>query len=199
MLYRRKFSGAVSGRLMFENLNDYGHFFINGVAAGQLDRRKDQKSIELNLPANSTLDVVVENMGRINFGEKFIFDRKGIFGKVMLGSDEIRGWEMFRLPLDDLRKLKFARRGSGQQSFFRGSFSLDRVTGGTFFDMRGWGKGHVWVNGVHLGRYWKIGPQQSMFCAAEFLRPGRNEIIVLDLENDGRREISGGKDAVYGN
>jgi beta-galactosidase len=63
--------------------------------------------------------------------------------------------------------------------------------------MRGWGKGHVWINGHHLGRFWKIGPQQTLFCPAPWLRNGANEIIVLELETTGGSSIQGLKDPVY--
>lgn len=80
--------------------------------------------------------------------------------------------------------------------FFRGSFSLKSV-GDTFLDMRKWGKGHVWVNGHHLGRFWNIGPQQSLYLPAGWLKKGRNTIVILDLENDGARTVTGGKDILY--
>ncbi len=48
--------------------------------------------------------------------------------------------------------------------------------------MRGWVKGLVWVNGHNLGRYWDIGPQKRLFCPAPFLKAGRNEIVVFDLQ-----------------
>jgi len=51
----------------------------------------------------------------------------------------------------------------------------------TYFDMRNWGKGCVWVNGHHLGRYWRVGPQQTVYVPAEWLRKGRNEVVVLEL------------------
>ena len=65
--------------------------------------------------------------------------------------------------------------------------------------MRGWGKGFVWVNGRNLGRYWKIGPQQTPFCPGVWLRKGNNEIVVLDLEEDGKRSVAGLTDPVWGN
>jgi beta-galactosidase len=71
------------------------------------------------------------------------------------------------------------------------------ATGDTFLDMRGWGKGIVWINGHNLGRYWRIGPQQSLFVPAPWLKRGANEIIVLDLEEGGPRSIQSATDPVY--
>ena len=82
--------------------------------------------------------------------------------------------------------------------FFRGSFALTEL-GDTFLDMRKWGKGHVWVNGHHLGRFWNIGPQQSLYVPVGWLKKGRNSIVILDLENKGTRTISSSKIIHYGN
>jgi beta-galactosidase len=63
--------------------------------------------------------------------------------------------------------------------------------------MRGWGKGIVWVNGHNLGRYWRIGPQQSLFVPSGWLKKGQNEIIVLDLEEGLSRSVQGSKELVF--
>jgi beta-galactosidase len=63
--------------------------------------------------------------------------------------------------------------------------------------MRGWGKGYVWVNGHNLGRYWSIGPQQSLFVPSGWLKNGSNEVVVLDLEDGRERSIAGGKELVF--
>ena len=65
--------------------------------------------------------------------------------------------------------------------------------------MRGFGKGHVWVNGHHLGRFWSIGPQQSLYLPVGWLKKGKNSIVVLDLENKGTRTISATPAILYGN
>ncbi len=63
--------------------------------------------------------------------------------------------------------------------------------------MRGWGKGVAFVNGRNAGRYWKIGPQQTLFVPASWLKQGGNEVIVLDLLEGGTRSLEGLKDPVY--
>jgi beta-galactosidase len=80
---------------------------------------------------------------------------------------------------------------------YRGSFSAAQPAD-TFLDLRGWGKGMVWVNGRCLGRYWKIGPQQTLYLPASWLRSGENQVIVLDLEEGPEaRSLAGLKDPVY--
>ena len=196
VLYRRKFDVNASGKLEAENLRDYANVYADGKAIGTIDRRLKQNSIDVNLAKGATLDLLVENMGRLNFGKTFIYDRKGIFGKVSLNGAELTNWEMYSLPLDNLKQLKFSRKKKPNGVFFRGNFTLAE-TGDTFFDARGWGKGHIFVNGHHLGRFWKIGPQTSLYCPASWLKKGKNEIIVLDTENRNQRTMKSLKDPIY--
>jgi len=63
--------------------------------------------------------------------------------------------------------------------------------------MHGWGKGLVWVNGHNLGRYWRVGPQQSLYLPAPWLKLGVNKIIVLDLEETADRSIESAIDPIY--
>ena len=198
VLYRRKFDQTASGKLEAENLRDYANVYADNKSIGTIDRRLKQNSIDVSLAKGATLDLLVENMGRLNFGKPFIYDRKGMFGKVSLNGTELPNWEMYSLPMDNLSKLKFSRKAKTNAVFYRGNFTLNE-TGDTFFDARGWGKGHIFVNGYHLGRYWKIGPQMSLYCPASWLKKGVNEIIVLDTENTRNRSIKSGKEILYGN
>ena len=63
----------------------------------------------------------------------------------------------------------------------RGQFTLQSV-GDTFFDMKPFEKGYVWVNGHLLGRYWNVGPQYDLFCPGVWLKQGNNEIHILELD-----------------
>ena len=92
-------------------------------------------------------------------------------------------WQMHPLPLDDLSALRFTSAAQAAPAFHRGHFDLE-VLGDSFIDLRGWGRGHVWINDHHLGRYWHIGPQQTLLVPAQWLRHGSNEVIVLELETD---------------
>ena len=67
---------------------------------------------------------------------------------------------------------------SAGPAFYRGQFDL-RDTGDTFLDTRGWGKGAVWINGHPLGRFWNLGPQQTLYVPAPWLKKGRNEVVVF--------------------
>jgi len=196
VLYRKRIDSDAKGTLEFKEQRDYSHIFIEQKFIGKLDRRLKEQSLAVEAKKGETLDILIENMGRINFGKDFIYDRKGITEKVSLDNQELKNWEIFSLPFDNLSALKFSKKTIDNPVFFRGSFDLKEL-GDTFLDMRNWGKGHVWVNGHHLGRYWQIGPQQSLYVPTGWLKKGKNSIVILDLENKGNRSVKSGKDILY--
>jgi beta-galactosidase len=196
ILYRKGIERAESGKLEITNLRDYALISQDGKRLAALDRRLGRRSLQVELAAGQSLDLLVENMGRINFGPRMVDDRKGILGAVSLNRNELRGWEHYTLPMDNLERLKFTSGPRPAPAFYRGTFQL-ASTGDTFLDMRGWGKGYAWVNGRNLGRYWKIGPQQTLFVPAAWLKVGENTVMALDLEPGGTRSIEGLKDAIW--
>lgn len=44
---------------------------------------------------------------------------------------------------------------------------------------QGWAKGVVFINGLNLGRYWSIGPQQALYLPGAFLNSGINQVTLL--------------------
>ena len=179
--YRARTPAHGKGRLELGDVRDYAQLYQNGRLLGTLDRRLGERSIELDLASGRALDLVVENMGRINYGQRMVDERKGLLGPVRFAGKPVLDWEMYRLPLQDLSPLRFARERRDAPAFHRGRFNVGERSS-SFIDMRGWGKGHVWVNGHHLGRYWRIGPQQTLYLPAEWLRRGVNALLVLELE-----------------
>jgi beta-galactosidase len=183
VLYRTTITDGKSGWLKIKDLRDYGIIFINGQRVGILDRRLNQDSLHIDLPnGKMTLDILVENMGRINFGSYLLKNKKGITEKVELNQQELIGWQMFSLPFEniDTIAIKGNTFTANAPVLRKGIFNLQNK-GDTYLDMQKWGKGCVWVNGHHLGRYWEIGPQQTLYLPAEWLIKGQNEIIILEL------------------
>lgn len=181
VLYRTKIKAVVSGELIVSEMRSYARVFVNGKLAGTLDRRKKQDRLRIDAAANSTLDILVEGTGRINFTTELRKERQGINGAVTLVGRELTGWQVFLLPMDDLSKLQFSKSNgdaSSSPAFYRGQFEL-HDTGDTFLDTRGWGKGAVWINGHALGRFWNLGPQQTLYVPAPWLRKGKNEVVVF--------------------
>jgi beta-galactosidase len=93
------------------------------------------------------------------------------------------------VDLTDL-SLRFTSSHAGGPAFYRGSFTV-RQPGDTFLDLRGWTKGTAWINGHHLGRYWRIGPQQTLFVPGAWLNAGRNDVLLFELGTPERRSAAG--------
>ncbi|WPV00847.1 beta-galactosidase family protein [Mucilaginibacter sp. cycad4] len=193
VLYRTILNGSKSGQLKLKELRDYAVIMINGKEAGTLDRRLNQDSLYLKLPAGKvTLDILVENLGRINFGKYLLQNKKGITQQVLLNGRELQHWKMYSLPFHDLNAVKFSGAKQNEQSpmIRKGGFKLDKL-GDTYLDMSNWGKGVVWVNGHNLGRYWGIGPQQTLYLPVEWLKKGYNDVEVLELLKPQQDQLSG--------
>ncbi len=193
MLYRRHFNQPISGMMHVPGIADFATVYVNGDKVGVLNRLTGKDSLEVNIPFNATLDILVENMGRINYGSRITENWKGITKPITIGEREITGnWQMFGLPMDAMpTQTASSACVKGQPTLYFGSFNLDKV-GDTFLDMEKWGKGIVFVNGVNLGRYWKVGPQQTLYLPGCFLNKGVNNIVVFEQLNDEpKSELSG--------
>ncbi|AKD02294.1 beta-galactosidase [Pontibacter korlensis] len=186
VLYSKRFNQPVQGKLQVKGLRDFATVYVNGRKVGELNRQENKYEMDIQIPFNGTLELLVENMGRINYGAEIVHNTKGIISPVMINDFEITGsWSMYKLPFDkvpDLAKYT-AKYKEGKPTLYSGSFDL-KQTGDVFLDMRGWGKGIVFVNGHNLGRYWKVGPQQTLYLPGCWLRKGKNEVVVLEQLNE---------------
>ena len=146
-----------------------------------LTEAKVQAAFEPGAP----LDILVENMGRVNFGPRMEHQRKGIADHVQINGHTHLNWNQYCLPLDNVEKLDFTRGFTeGLPAFYHFTLDVDE-TGDTFLDFEGWGKGCIFLNGFNLGRFWEIGPQKRLYIPAPLLKKGKNEIIVF--ETDGKQ------------
>ena len=199
ILYRTTLPKSdVQQFLKVTEANDWTQVYINGVRIGVLNRLKEESSLSIPpVEEGARLDLLVEAMGRRNFG-KGILDFKGITQKVELiseqGSTDLKNWQVYSIPVDYIfaknrsyRKIPIAE---NQPAYYRASFSLDKV-GDTFMDMTNWKKGMVYVNGRNLGRFWEIGPQQTLYLPGCWLKKGKNEIIVLDMVGTTEPTVNG--------
>ena len=187
IIYKTKLIGHKSGKLKIREPHDYALVFLNGQFIYTVYR--DGGKWEVDLPKTDVkdpeLEIVVEAMGHINFAE-FMIDRKGITDRVTLNGMTLMNWQTTLLPMDEnfiktrVPDLSIKVGENKPCNFFSGSFDLSE-TGDTYFDMSGYSKGILYVNGHNLGRYWNIGPQQRLYCPAGFLKKGKNEILVFDL------------------
>jgi len=183
-LYRTTLKSAGAGELVLPKVRSYARIYLNWKLVGVVDRRKKQLPIKLQANVNDDLQILVEGTGRINFSSELRNERQGIDGPVTLGGRELTGWTVWPLPTGDLSRVEFSgmepSKGAIGPAFYQGHFEIETL-GDTFLDTRGWGKGAVWVNGHALGRFWNVGPQQTLYVPAPFLKTGTNEIVVFTL------------------
>lgn len=184
ILYRTTLKTAASGDLVLPALRSYAGVYLNGKLVGTADRRNKQNRVKLQGTPGDQLDVLVEGTGRINFSTELRNERQGINGPVTLAGHELPGWQVFTLPMENFSTLHFesadeAKPAAGP-AFYQGHFDLQSL-GDTFLDLRGWGKGAVWINGHPLGRFWNVGPQQTLYVPAPYLKTGTNKVILFTL------------------
>ncbi|MBQ8990611.1 MAG: beta-galactosidase [Prevotella sp.] len=178
--------------------HDFAQIFLDGKYIGKIDRVRNEKSIQLPpVKKGQELKILIEAMGRINFG-RAIKDYKGITESVVITTEQeghelswnLKRWSILTIPDDyqtAVRALSTAAANGGGSPFqgrgyYRGYFNLKKKhLGDTFLNLEQFGKGQVYVNGHAIGRFWNIGPQQTLFVPGCWLKPGRNEVIVLDV------------------
>lgn len=166
--------------------NDRANILVGQQPAAVLYDREllEEKELNLTFEKGESIDILVENMGRVNFGPRMEHQRKGIDQCVQINGHMHNGWEQYPLPLDNIEKVDFTKEYKEQTpAFYRFAFEAEE-TGDTFLDFEGWGKGCVFVNGFNIGRFWEIGPQKRLYIPAPLLHKGENEIIVF--ETDGK-------------
>ena len=186
-MYSTVLTGPIDKKeLKFDVCHDRAVVYIDSKYAGYYERSQHADKIEIGLGKGESvrLDILCENMGRVNYGPN-IMDRKGLKG-IRFDLQYHFGWDMYPLPLDNLSELEF-KAGEGEEtvaSFFRGYLDIDGEPADTFIRLDGFHKGVVIVNGFNLGRYYNdAGPQKTLYCPAPMLKSGKNEIIVFESDS----------------
>ena len=181
--YRTRVTGnLVEQKLLFLGVHDRAQVFLDKKPIGSLNRGDANKALTISTPPEGAqLDVLVENMGRVNYGPMLRHEKKGLLDGVCLGYQHLFNWETWCLPMENLSKLKFGPLENNEDipAYHRGHFTANEQ-GDTFLKVPG-KKGVCWINGFNLGRYWEIGPQRTLYVPAPLIRKGRNEIIILEL------------------
>lgn len=168
--------------------NDRANIFVDRKPVATLyDREllneyKFSKEQKIDITQESKIDILMENMGRVNFGPLMEYQRKGIEGCVQINGHKHFHWTHYTLPLDNIDKIDFTKEyKEGVPAFYRFTFQAEDI-GDTFLDFEGWGKGCAFINGFNLGRYWEIGPQKRLYIPGPLIKKGTNEIILFETE-----------------
>jgi len=202
VLYRKTFPNGLRGRLELKTAQDYTIVMVNGKTVGTSFVGDGLDSNKIELPETdgpATLDLLVYNLGRISVivdADTQHLARKGLLGGATLDGMDLSDWQIYSLPYDNVSNFKASVAPPTGPTFYRGTFTVDKP-GGTFLDMRNWSMGAVWVNGHNLGRFWDHGGLRSLFLSGEWLKRGKNEIIVLKLHGAPKvAEVSGGTEII---
>lgn len=184
------------GEIRLIDANDRAKVYVDHENIATMYDREllEAKKIEPHVETlNKDLDILVENMGRVNFGPYMQKQRKGIDGPVLINTRQHYGYDIYTLPLDNIDKLIFGDisaseiKGTGP-SFYRYTFEADECCD-TFINMEGFGKGCVFINGFNLGRFWEVGPQKALYLPGPLIRKGKNEIVVFETEGKAQIEL----------
>jgi beta-galactosidase len=181
ILYRTKLPAAVEGKtLALDAIHDYAQVYIDGKLVGTMDRHYNQTSLAITAAKAATLDILVENEGRLNSTKNMRGEFKG-FHTATLDGTPLTGWQIYSLPMRTIPEADKASSQSDQGPHFAsGSFTLAK-TGDSFMDVTALGDGLIWINGHALGRFWNIGPQDTLYVPAPWLKQGKNDVVVFDL------------------
>lgn len=204
----------VESMLTLNEPHDFAQVFVDGKYIGKIDRVKNEKTLMLPpVEKGAELCIRIEAMGRINFG-RAIKDYKGITKEVTISAEmdgheaswNLKNWTIVPIPDNNETAVKALSVGTEtskrtrqhaklltKAGYYRGHFTL-RKPGDTFLNMEAFGKGQVYVNGHAIGRFWNIGPQQTLYLPGCWLKQGRNEVIVLDVVGPKGEPTSFGQD-----
>jgi len=178
-----------------EEVRDRAIVSVDGTVVGVLEREHHDRAIALP-PVTGTLELLVEDQGRVDYGPR-IGEPKGLIGGVAVDGVPLARWTASPLALDPIAPAALSVLAALEPTdgavlagpvVAAGSFELD-APGDRFLALDGFRKGVAWVNGFCLGRYWSRGPQRTLAVPGPVLRAGRNEVVVLELHAAASRTV----------
>ena len=142
--------------------------------------------------ATHRIDILMENMGRVNYGHKFLADtqRKGIRTGVCKDLHFLLNWQQYPLSFENTENIDFSKGWQQEQpAFYAFDFKMKALKD-TYLDLSGFGKGLAFVNGVNIGRFWNVGPTLSLYIPHSLLKEGHNRIIIFETEGEYEESIN---------
>ncbi|MDE1156551.1 MAG: beta-galactosidase [Acidobacteriaceae bacterium] len=198
VLYRTDLDAGDGGKLVLDGLHDYAQIYIDQQLVGTLDRRLDQTTLDLpHVDHAATLDILVENTGRVNYSKAILTERKGLTGDVTLAGKPFSDWEIYSFPMEDLSQLHFNEESCSGPCFLQTSMQVTRPHD-TFLDTKDLHKGQLWMNGHNLGRFWEIGPQFTLYAPGCWMLRGANTLTLFELQATGDDKLNTTVRPIYG-
>jgi beta-galactosidase len=181
-LYRTELDLDGPAILHLGEVRDRAHVFLDGDPIGVLSREDHDRAITLPR-GRGRLDLIVEDQGRVNYGPR-IGEPKGLIGPLHVGATTPATWQTLTIDLNAVPQLWQSTLPSAPgvgPTAYRTAFVLEDPTD-LFLRTDAWGKGFAWVNGFCLGRYWRRGPQHTLYIPEPVLRAGSNDLVILELD-----------------
>lgn len=194
MLYRTKVhKDSPVEKFRIVDARDRVKMYIDGEHVYTAYQQEIGDAFEAELQSEEPqIDILVENMGRVNYGYKLLTStqRKGLGQGLMQDLHFVQDYEQFHIQLEQLNKEHFEEEWiKDTPAFYRYVFMLNEANN-THIDVSAFSKGVVLVNGVNIGRYWNVGPTASLYISKTLLHEGENEIIIFDTEGTYNQEIN---------
>lgn len=175
-------------------IRDRAYVSVNKKLVAVRMRGEDESPVllENNLKSGDRVDILVENMGRICFGEEtYRGDRKGILEAVVVtkgGKDFVQSpgktvfnWDVTCLEMDDISAVAYKDGTCAEYpAFFKGYFKAENKNS-CYVHFDNFTKGVIYVNGFNLGRYWNRGPITALYIPGAILKEN-NEIVVFETD-----------------
>ena len=177
-VYEAELDAPDGATLTIHGLHDRATVYLDTQRLGTLER---DGATSLTLPSGAgRLTIIVESLGRINYGP-LTGEGKGIMrGVTINGRRYVHGWTHRAFPLE----APSAHGTPGAEGVAVAHIDV-AAPADAWLAFPGGSKGMVWLNGFLLGRYWEIGPQQTLYAPAPLWRAGANKIVVLDTDGLG--------------
>jgi beta-galactosidase len=181
VVYETQMDGTGPGILLFDEIRDRALVYLDSAPVGVLARDTHERVLQLPSAAGK-LTLLVEDQGRVDYGPR-LGEHKGLIGSVTLDGKALSDWSVRPLDIDRLGTLPLVPGDTVGWGPVISHVDVDLAeSADLFLDTSGWGKGLAWMNGFALGRYWRRGPQETLYVPAPATRAGHNELVVLELE-----------------
>ncbi len=175
ILYEMNVSG-MEGCIDIGEPHDRAMFYADNKYIGEYERGMDYEPV--HIAGADKLKILIENTGRVNYGPR-IYDKKGLLQNVKIGGNEITEYDITTFPMKTVTAIKEGI-SYEQPAVYKAVLNIDEVHD-TYLRPSGFTKGFAMINGFNIGRYWRKGPQQTLYVPAGILNKGDNEIIIFDL------------------
>ena len=179
------FADSKGATIRLPEVHDFAHVYLDGEYTASFDLHSEKKNVEVT-SGEHTIAILVENMGRINYGVK-LKNYKGLLGNVILHDklydveNILLGFTVYKLPLETLPKQYIGKAQKDTPAFYKYELAVDEISD-TVMHLKGFTRGVAFINGFNLGRHWNIeNSENKLFIPAPFIKKGINEIVVFDV------------------